>query len=222
MNDSLSEELLMQADLLESQFLEDGTPEERRDWPLYQKLVETVVFALTSTRETLQPKDLLKFEDLVKQDGALVEGLLDAHYTIRGLKQVRSIVSRTMRLAPLQAKYPVSSQTNRYIGEAAKAYIAGLPMASVAMSRAALEQAIKEKLGKQGDGDRDTTFSKLVDSARKCSLLDSRDAKAAKDLADECNRLLHEKPIENDDKAFEILTAIRSLIQKVFTAEGGF
>jgi hypothetical protein len=220
-NLSLSEELLIHADVLESEFLEDGTPEERRDWPTYQRLVEAVVTGITSTREGLQPKDLLLFEKLVRQDRTMAEGLLDAHYAILGLKQVRLLVARTIRLDPLQAKYEASPQTNRYIREAAKAYVVGLPMASVAMSRAALEQALKDRLGKQRGGERDT-FGEIVDSARRWNILDADEARMAKRLGEECNQLLHEKPIESDDDAFEILTAIRSLVERVFTAEGGF
>jgi len=222
-NLSLSEELLIHADQLESEFLEDGTPEERRDWPSYQKLVEAIVGGITSTREALQPKELLLFEPLVRQDRSIniVEGLLDAHYAVLGLKQVRLLVARTMRLDPLKARYEASPQTNRYIREAAKAYVAGLPMASVAMSRAALEQALKDKLGKQCGGERET-FREIVDSAVKWSILDADEAHIAKRLAEECNQLLHEKPIESDDKAFEILTAIRSLVERVLTAQGGF
>jgi hypothetical protein len=137
------------------------------------------------------------------------------------LKHVSQMVARTLMLAQLSASSAASQQTNRYVREATKCYIYGLPMSSVAMSRAALEQSLKDRLGKQGDGDRDTTFGELVTAAQKWRILDSTDARAAKDLADKCNLLLHEKPMERD-KAFEVLVAIRSLIQKIFSSNPGY
>jgi len=222
MSDLLSQELLRYADQLEREFLEDASPVDRRDWPIHKKFVENIVSALISARETVWSTDLTDFERFSSENREMVDGLLDSHYTILGLNRVHSLVARTMRLAQLQAKYAPSPQSNSYIQEAARAYISGLPMASVAMSRAALEQALKDRVGKQGDGDRDTTFAKLANYARKWKILDEADTKRSKDLADECNRLLHEKPIESDDKAFEILAAIRTLIQKIYSAEGGF
>ena len=72
---------------------------------------------------------------------------------LAGLRSVGSFVDRTMRLTKLRAATTPSKQTNYYIAEATRAYIYGLSMASVAMSRAALEQSLKERLGLQNSGE---------------------------------------------------------------------
>jgi hypothetical protein len=55
-----------------------------------------------------------------------------------------------MKLSHLQAQEVPSQVTNTYVQEAVRTYILGLPLASVALSRAAMEQALKEGLGYQG------------------------------------------------------------------------
>jgi len=62
---------------------------------------------------------------------------------------VPGYVSRIMQLSRLEGTMIPSDITNGYMREAARTYIYGLPLATVALSRAALEQALKEKLGKQ-------------------------------------------------------------------------
>ena len=72
---------------------------------------------------------------------------LDAKYSQELLERVPLFVNRTLKLAVLESKYSASAQTNMYIQEAARAYIYGLPLASVAISRAALEQSLRDRLG---------------------------------------------------------------------------
>jgi hypothetical protein len=89
------------------------------------------------------------------------------------------------------------------------------------MSRAALEQALKDRLGRQGAGAY-ITFADLVTEARRCNILSVITARAARDLAKSCNDLLHEKPVENDDQALEILAAVRSLLQDIYSSRPGY
>jgi hypothetical protein len=215
----LSSELLWHSEILEREMLEYLTADERKDYETHRGLVDGIVQALISTRETMRSGDFTVFDQFAGENREIVDGLLDSHYAIVGLKQIRSIVDRTMKLAQLRSRQTPSAQTNRYIQEAARAFINGLPMASIAMSRAALEQALKEVLGRQGDG-RYIEFRKLVDDAKRWNILGATGENAARDLARECNDLLHEKPTDSDEEAFRILAAIRSLIQEIYSADG--
>lgn len=221
MSERLSAELISHAEFLEQDMLQEHTAEEQAEWTKHQRLVDLIVEAIVTTRETLRSEDLSVFEQFAAADPDLTESLLDEHYTMATLKGIAKIVRRTLRLAQLRASTTPSKQTNRYIREATRAYIRDLPMASVAMSRAALEQALKEKLGRQGDGVY-VTFDALVEDAKKWKVLNTRTARVARDLAKSCNDLLHEKPVENDDQAFEILAAIRSLLQDIYSASPGY
>jgi hypothetical protein len=86
---------------------------------------------------------------------------LNDYFSIHQLREVNALERRTLRLAGLTAKFPASPQTNRYIREATHAYIKGLPLASVAMSRAALEQGLRDRLGLQKTEER-RSFDDLV------------------------------------------------------------
>lgn len=94
-------------------------------------------------------------------------------------------------------------------------------MASIAMSRAALEQGLKERLGRQGDGTH-IPFRDLTEEARKYNILGRTGFHAAKNLAKDCNELLHEKPVRDDTAAFKILVETRSLLEEIYSAEGGY
>jgi hypothetical protein len=221
MSERLSAELITYSECLEQDLLEDRTVEERAEWTKHRQLVELIVEAIVSTRETLRSEDLSVFEQFADADPDLTESLLDEHYTMAALNDIASVVQRTLRLAQLRASTTPSKQTNRYVQEAARAYILDLPMASVAMSRAALEQALKDRLGRQGAGTY-ITFADLVTEARRCNILSVKTARIARDLAKSCNDLLHEKPVKNDDQAFEILAAVRSLLQGICSSSPGY
>jgi hypothetical protein len=217
MSERLSAELISHADFLEQDLVEDRTAEERADWVKHQRLVDLIVEAIVSTREILRKEDLSVFNQVAEADPDLTESLLDTYYTMACLKDVPKAVRRTLRLAQLRASTTPSKQTNRYVQEAARSYIRDLPMASVAMSRAALEQALKEQLGRQSDGVY-RTFSELRTEAKEKGVLNARTNRVARDLAIRCNELLHEKPLESDDQAFEVLVVTRSLLQDIFSS----
>jgi hypothetical protein len=94
-------------------------------------------------------------------------------------------------------------------------------MASISMSRAALEQALKEILGRQADG-RFVTFQLLLSESTKWSIFTDAAAAATRDLAQICNRVLHESPSTNDDEAFEVLSGTRSVLEELYSRNGGY
>jgi len=82
----------------------------------------------------------------------IIEDLLDERFTRDVINAVAGYVKRTLELSRLEAARIPSTLTNGYLREASRTYIFGLPHASVALCRAALEQALKENLRYQATG----------------------------------------------------------------------
>jgi hypothetical protein len=219
-------------DGLSSQLLEDiaatreipenATPARRAEIEdLYRHFDTVIIPELLGPRETLVSGDFTVSEKFEEQNRQSSERFLDEHYTIAGLKSVGSLVDRTMKLTRLRATATPSKQTNRYISEASRAYIYGFSMASVAMSRAALEQGLKERLALQNSG-QFLELKWLILEASKWNLLSKTGQEAARDLARRGNDVIHEKPTESEASAFEILTGVRSLLEEIYSSAGSY
>jgi len=116
----------------------------------------------------------------------------------------------------LLGDYGLCSRGRRavYLREAVRTYILGLPQASVALSRAALEQALKENIGYQGTG----TFVRmndLLDEAEGAQIIDQTVRRMARDIADQADDVLHEKPTSLA-YAYEVLIKLRGVLQHVY------
>ena len=129
-------------------------------------------------------------------------------------------VKRTLQLSRLNSINFPSKTTNGYLQEAVRTYILGLPQASVALSRAAMEQALKENLGRQLSGDF-ITFQKLLEEARKWNILDRTMELCARDIANAGDSVMHEKPT-TIPQALEVLAKLRGLLQHIYSAEGQY
>lgn len=121
-----------------------------------------------------------------------VSVFLDDYYTKTMLGEIGAYVARTLELTHMQAESCPSEITKTYLREATRTYVHGLPQACVALSRAALEQSLKDVLGHQLSGTY-LTFQALVDDASKWGVLDKLTAKIARKLAKEGDAVLHEK-----------------------------
>ena len=133
------------------------------------------------------------------------------------IDKVSGCVDRTLQLSRLQASSKASSITNGYLREAVRTYILGLPQASVALSRAALEQALKEKLALQLSGEF-IKFQDLLKEARKWNILDGTMEMCARDVANAGDEVMHEKPTTLP-RALEVLDQLRALLRHVYSVE---
>jgi hypothetical protein len=106
---------------------------------------------------------------------------MDRVLSRRVLEDVSSMAKRYMQLSKLDAVRIPSDQTAVYIREAAQVYAHGFFQASSAMRRAAVEQALKERLGFQGMGER-KGFRNLVKKAEEAGVLDPTVAEQARDF----------------------------------------
>ena len=243
MIETLSQHLLHELREIEDSFVEDSDPSEREDSRAYREFVSALVDQLVGKRQQLSHLDTTKMMHWLGRIGARQEksslnpeqmnqivrilenasrDSLDAKYSEELLARVPLFVNRTLKLAVLESKYSASDQTNMYIQEAARAYIFGLPLASVAISRAAMEQSLRDRLGYQQSADR-VSFDELVKDAQKYGLLPKGApgprVPAIRNVNNRCNEVLHKGPV-SDDEAFELLSAARSVIEELHSAEG--
>lgn len=207
-------------DVLKNEGDQAKSPEQRReDWEL-NKMVEILIDDIIKSRETIIDSKLKKLETLVETSPELIEDFLDDRFTVEAVGGVQSSVKRLMKLSRLEAVRLPSKVTNGYLREAVRTYLFGFPQASIALSRAALEQALKENLGHQLSGEF-RSMDELLKEARKYKLLDRTMELCARDVAKAGDGVLHEKPT-TDSKALEVLDKLRGLLQHIYSVTGRY
>jgi hypothetical protein len=130
------------------------------------------------------------------------------------IQSVPGYVSRTMELSRLEGSRTPSQTTNSYLQEAVRTYIFGFPQASIALSRAALEQSLKEELGHQ-DRRIFVDMNNLLDEAEGAGVIDIVIRKTARKIASEADAVLHERPADLP-KAYDVLLMLRGVLQHIY------
>lgn len=213
----LSRECLRYIDELDIDYDRDFPSEEDQQLLTLFRLATEMVFR---SRQRFTEDCLQAVEKLVQVSPDLMANQLDDLITRRLLDEVAGMVRRIIKLSRLDAPKRPSDATSVYVQEAARAYIYGLPQASIAMSRAALEQALKESLALQGRGTF-IDFQSLVKEAKRWNILDNDTAKMVRDTAKKADEVLHDAPAD-EAGALEVLDAVRGLLQLIYSAKGGF
>jgi hypothetical protein len=212
--DTLSQRLLLHADEEERDFHDELSEDERDEYWQSRKLVEKLVKIIVTGRQRITPANIGDIESLLRSMPDALTEWLDEFYARTSLEECPRRVHRTLQLSALTAPHEPTFQTNLYVSEATRAYILGLDMASVAMCRAALEQALKERLNtRQFIG-----LENLVDEAKRLKFLTEAGVTAAKEVSRKGNALLHKKPIQGDE-AFEVLAKTRSVLEELYSTE---
>ncbi len=208
---------------------DDLPPEEQAESKQTRKMFEVIVRDLISSRETLTDGKLrdklpeinadlaIVSEKLVELAPELIRYFLDERFTLDLIGAVSGYVERTMQLSRLTSSRVPSQLTNCYLQEGVRTYILGLPQASVALCRAALEQSLKENLGYQGT----RTFvemNDLLNEAEGAHVIDRTIRQMARKIADEADDVLHEKPTSLA-KAYEVLVMLRGILQYLYAED---
>jgi len=191
------------------------TPEDFAESQKPRQLIAFIVDDLIKSREILTDSKLDMLERIVRDEQELVEGFLDDRFTRDVVDAVPGYVRRTLELSRLRCDRVPSNTTNGYLREAVRTYIMGLPQASVALSRAALEQALKEGIGYQSTN----TFvrmNNLLDEAETAGVLDHANRDLARQVADAADDVLHEKPTVLP-KALDVLIKLRGVLEFVYS-----
>jgi hypothetical protein len=168
------------------------SPQELEEEEKFTKLVKAVVDDLINSREMLIESKLASIEKIVVSHPDLIASFLDEQFTRKVIDAVPGNVRRTMELSRLEGSRIPSSVTNGYLREAVRTYILGLPQASIALCRAALEQAIKENLGYRTSTV--VEMNSLLDEAETAHVIDKTVRTMAREVAIEANGVLHENP----------------------------
>ena len=213
---SLSAECLTFIESLDLDFQQQYPSEEDRNATV---VLREITRRILASREGFAGKEIEVLEGVVKNAPDLVLGELDDFLTRLLLEEVSGMAVRVVKLSRLDAPNRPSQATSVYIQEAARTYIYGFPQASVAISRAALEQALKERLGRQGAGEF-ITYQDFVAEATKWKILDNTTARMVRDTAKKADAVLHEEPTDQAG-ALEVLTEARALLQQIYSAQGG-
>ena len=211
---------------------DDLTPEELAESKQTRKMFGVIVRDLISSRETLTDGKLrgkvpgvpgvnaelsIVSEKLLELAPEMIRYFLDEHFTRDLIGAVSGYVERTMQLSRLVASRVPSKITNCYLQEGIRTYILGLPQASVALCRAALEQSLKENLGYQGT----RTFvemNDLLNEAEGAHVINRTIRRMARKIADEADDVLHEKPTSLA-KAYEVLVMLRRILQHLYAED---
>ena len=179
-----------------------------------ERTVRLIVQDLIASREAFTGSNLAVIETLVRNDRSLFEYLVDDRLTRDLLYSIPSYVKRILSLSRLESGTLPSQTTNVYLREAVRTYVFGLSQASIALSRAALEQSLKDGLGYQSTKTY-VPMKDLLEEAEGAGVLDELNRRVAREIAAAANDVLHEKP-SDDSKAYEVLVLLRGVLQHVY------
>jgi hypothetical protein len=148
-----------------------------------------------------------------------LEDSLDSYYVRKVLKEAPKLVQRTLQLETMATQEIPLTDGAFYLREATRCYIHGFWAACVALSRAALEQALKEAVAKAtGTSASEYKLSKLVESARALRLADPAVLSLAEQVRIAGNRTVHNKA-SNQREAWDTLIAVRAVMLALYEGQ---
>lgn len=148
-----------------------------------------------------------------------LESSLDDYYVRKALKDAPKLVQRTLQLETIATQEIPLTDVTFYLQEATRCYIYGFWAASVALSRAALEQALKEAVTKaSGSPTFEAKLSKLVESAQRLRLADPATLSLVDQVRMAGNRAVHNRASDQCE-AWDTLTAMRAVILDLYKGQ---
>jgi hypothetical protein len=124
------------------------------------------------------------------------------------------MVERTRALRSLTLSGITNAEYFVYLREAAQCYVSGLPQAAIALSRAAVENRLKEVCAKRfGQGAvENADFKDLIDDLASRGQLLTREARERAHVVRRAgNEVLHDQPTASN--ALEVVEAARDVIR---------
>ena len=172
--------------------------------------VEEHVRVFVEWRKTFSKESESKIDNFFIGQGKF----LDSFYCREVLRAVPGMVERTRALARLTLPGAEGSEWMTYLRESANCYISGLPQASVALARAAVECRLRAACSKMLGEDivRRADFVDVInDLCRKAVLLDADTRSLAHKVRKAANEVLHNRPTDAPE-ALAVFEAARSVI----------
>jgi len=167
------------------------------------------------SREEFSDDIIPALEELSKRHPNLFEGDLDRLYVREVVTAVPGYVSRTLQLSGLTPGRKPKDAVSKYLAEAVRCYIFGFPLASIALSRAVLEQALKE-CAIQVPTDR--YLSAWIDQVAEERNLDDATVELAKSVERTGNQILHQRPL-GLSVAFDALINVRKFLEALYASD---
>ncbi len=212
MEQRLSEWLSLQVDLFDRREGNSPSEADRRARFYLERIAEELI----EGRERFTDERFEVLEHALRNEPEIAESEIDRALIVALLSEMRQMVERVTNLSKLERVNIPSEQTARYVEEAARSYIHGLYQSSAAMSRVALEQALKEALGRQGVEDF-SPFKRLKKEAKEKGILNEVTGAAAGDIAKLASQVIHHRPTDSEG-SLKILDGSRGLIVQIYQA----
>jgi hypothetical protein len=164
-------------------------------------------------REEFSNDIIPALNELSMRSPDLFIGDLDRLYVREVVSAVPGYVSRTLQLSGLEAGCKPDDMVNKYLAEAVRTYVFGFPLASIAISRTVLEQAVRECMIGQPEGASLSTWIEQVAEERG---LDNSITYMAKSVIKAGNYVIHRKPMKLEE-AFDVLVKVRTILETLYS-----
>jgi hypothetical protein len=167
------------------------------------------------SREEFTDDIIPALEELSRKSPDLFAGDLDRLYVRDVVGAVPGYVSRTLQLSGLAAGLKPKEVVSKYLAEAVRTYIFGFPLASIALSRAVLEHAVKERMIGPPEG---ATLSAWIEQVADERDLDDAITDMARSVTKTGNKVLHQKPVRLPE-AFDVLVKVRKFLEALYSSD---
>lgn len=154
-------------------------------------------------------------EELSRKSPDRFAGDLDRLYVRDVVAAVPGYVARTLQLSGLAAGLKPKEVVSKYLAEAVRTYIFGFPLASIALSRAILEHAVKERMIGPPEG---STLSAWIEQVADERDLDDAITDMARSVTKTGNKVLHQKPVKLPE-AFDVLVKVRKFLEALYSSD---
>jgi hypothetical protein len=166
-------------------------------------------------REEFSDDIIPALEELSKKSPDLFAGDLDRLYVRDAVAAVPGYVTRTLQLSGLAAEHKTKEVVSKYLAEAVRTYIFGFPLATIALSRAVLEHAVRERMIGPPEG---TTLSAWIEQVSDERDLDDAVTDMARSVTKTGNKVLHQKPVKLPE-AFDVLIKVRKFLEALYSSD---
>jgi len=200
---------------LEPETDDELTAEEKTEATEALKFVARMTGYLLGRLAGFSDSTAAKIEALFRDVGHGLDDDFELFYVRDMLDRIPRMVARTFKLSQIMPSKNVSKSTDLYLKEATRSYIFGFWDASVALSRAALEDALRI-----ATRERSIAVSQdlrhLVKHAGVHGLLDRPTTDFANDVRSAANRVLHGRPAK-EEEAWDVLCKARGVLEHLYS-----
>ena len=207
----LSSEVLKFVEDLDKSFMKKHPGEGPQMLERGRKIAEHVKIS----REEFSDDIIPALEELSRKSPDLFAGDIDRLYVRDVVAAVPGYVSRTLQLSALAAEHKTKEVVSKYLAEAVRTYIYGFPLASIALSRAVLEYAVRERMIGPPEG---TTLSAWIEQVADERDLDDVVTDMARSVTKTGNKVLHQKPVKLPE-AFDVLVKVRKFLEALYSSD---